>query len=109
MFKTGSKESQVFVIEYDHLKKLENFTNQFGMRAVFALVISLIDENMIHLLMMPVEDIRKSQPPVTHGYSVRFTPAKRNELMARPFVDYSCWKEENIGNKEFFQPDIPAD
>ena len=102
MFRTGSKESQVFVVEKDHLEKLERFAAQFGMRPVFALVISLVDEGMIHLLIMPVEDVRKSLPEVTHGYSVRFTPAKRSELMARSFVDYSCWKEERIGDKDFY-------
>jgi len=102
MFKTGSKESQVFVVEKDHLAKLEHFAAQFGMLPVFALVISLVDEHMIHLLIMPVADLKKSLPEVKHGYSVRFTPAKRSELMARSFVDYSCWKEEKIGNKVFF-------
>ena len=77
------------------------------MQPIFALVVSLVDEGMIHLLMMPVEDIKRL-PKVTHGYSVRFNPAKRGELLAKPFVDYSCWKEEKIGIKDFFQPDITA-
>jgi Holliday junction resolvase len=102
MFKTGSKESQVFVVEKDHLAKLEHFATQFGMLLVFALLISLIDECMMHLLIMPVADLKKSLPEVKHGYSIRFTPAKRSELMARSFVDYSCWKEEKIGDKDFF-------
>lgn len=102
MFRTGSKESQVFVVEENHLTKLEHFANQFGMRPVFALVISLIDESMIHLLMIPGKGIRESLPKVMHGYSFRFNPAKRSVLMAKPFVDYSCWKEETIGKKDFF-------
>lgn len=102
MFRAGSKESKVFVVEKSHLEKLEYFADKFGMQPVFALVISLIDESMIHLLMMPVEDIRKSLPEVEHGYSVRFTPSKRDELMTKPFVDYSYWKKEKIGNRDFF-------
>ena len=102
MFRTGSKESQVFVVEKDHLAKLEHFAVQFGLRPVFALVISLVDERMIHVLIMPVTNLKNSLPEVKHGYSIRFTPTKRSELMARSFVDYSCWKEEKIGDKDFF-------
>lgn len=98
MFKIGSKESLVFVVEKTHLKKLKDFSTRFGLRPVFALVLSLIDEGIIHLLIMPVEGIERL-PKVTHGYSLRFSPTKRNELMGLPFVDYSCWKE-TLGNKD---------
>jgi Holliday junction resolvase len=102
MFKTCSKESQVFVVEKDHLAKLEHFAGQFGMLPVFALLINLVDERMLHLLIMPVADLKMSFPEVKNGYSIRFTPTKRSELMTRSFVDYSCWKEERIGDKDFF-------
>ena len=102
MFKKGSKESQVFVVEKEHLAKLEHFATQFKMRPVFALLIILVDEGMMHLMIMPVADLKNSLPEVKHGYSIRFTPSKRSELMARSFVDYSYWKEEKIGDKDLF-------
>ena len=109
MFRTGSKESQVFVVEKDHIEKLKNFADQFGMVPVFALVISLVDERTMHVLIMPVADLKRDLPKVKHGYSVRFTPAKRSELIDKSFVDYSYWKEEKIGDKDFFCPAIPVD
>ena len=102
LFKTGSKESQVFVVEKHHIAKLENFAAQFGMVPIFALLVSLADEHMIHLVIMPVAELKNNLPEVEHGYSIRFTPKKRSELMAKPFVDYSYWKEEKIGDKDFF-------
>jgi hypothetical protein len=42
---------------------------------------------MMHLLIMPVAELKKSLPEVKHGYSIRFTPTKRSELMAKLFVD----------------------
>ena len=102
MFKEGSKESRVFVIEEDHLSKLEHFASRFGMSSVFALVVSLVDERMMHLLIMPVKDLKNGLPKVRHGYSLRFTQVKRAELLSKPFIDYSCWKEDRIGGKDFF-------
>jgi len=92
MFKTDSKESQAFVVEKDHLAKLERFAAQFGMLPVFALLISLVDERMMHLLIMPVAELKKSLPEVKHGYSIRFTPTKRSELMAKLFVFIAAGK-----------------
>jgi len=87
MFKTDSKESQVFVVEKDHLQSWNASPPSFGMLPVFALLISLVDERMMNLLIMPVAELKKSLPEVKHGYSIRFTPTKRSELMAKLFVD----------------------
>ena len=101
-FKKGSKESQVFVVEKGHLEKLEHFADQFGMHAFFALLVVLEDERMMHLWIMPVADLKENLEEVKHGYSVKFARSKRSELNGWSFVDYSCWKEEKIGNKVFF-------
>lgn len=102
LFRKGSRESLGFVVERGHIQKLENFADQFGMVPVFALLVCLSDEHLIHLIIMPVDELKKNLPEVKHGYSIRFSTERRKELIAKPFVDYSCWKEESIGDKDLF-------
>lgn len=102
LFRKGSKESLVFVVEKAHIQKLEYFANQFGMVPLFALLVCLSDEHLIHLIIMPVGELKKNLPEVKHGYSIRFSTGQREELIAKPFVDYSCWKEEKTGDKDLF-------
>ena len=101
LFKIGSKESRAFVVEYQHLHKLDHFAQQFGMVPMFALVVCIADEKAIHLLLARAEDIRKGLPKVKHGYTFRFANSTRQKLFDQPFIDYSCWTGENIGAKDF--------
>ncbi len=103
VFKKGSKESLVFVVEESHIEKLEKFAALFGMTAIFALLVCLSDEQMIHLMIVPVSKLKEKLPSVKHGYSIRFSPKTRNNLLVEyPFIDYSCWKEVKLGDKDFF-------
>lgn len=102
LFREGSKESLNFVATRDHLNKLDHFAKQFGnMIPLFALAICIADENSIHLMISKTEDIRKNLPEVKDGYSFRFAKTTRKELIKQPFIDYSCWANEIIGNKDF--------
>lgn len=102
MFKSKSKESLNFVATKDHLDKLDYFAKQFGnMTPLFALAVSIVDENAIHLIISKTDDIRKNLPDVKNGYSFRFAKSTRQKLITEPFIDYSCWEKEIIGNKEF--------
>ena len=102
MYKKKSKESLAFVVKFDHIKKLEYFANQFKMDAVFAQVLCLSDEDAIHLIIMPVAKLKKKLPKVMYGYRYSFSPKRRDGFLALPFVDYSCWSQQRIGDKDFF-------
>ena len=101
LFRDGSKESRVVVVEDDHIKRLEGFSKQFGMIPVFAQVICIADEKVIHLFMMSVSKIRNVLPRTAHGYSLRFGKKRSDILIENNDVDYSCWKDERIGSKDF--------
>lgn len=101
LFKSGSKESRGFVAEELHLNKLEHFAEQFGMVPLFALLLCLADEKAIHLMIARAEDIRKGLRKVKHGYAFRFAESSRKELLELPFIDYSSWAQETIGELDF--------
>lgn len=101
LFKARSKESKVFVIENSYLDKLEYFSQQFGMTPIFALVVNIVDEQKIHLLMMKVDNIKSTLPEVTHGFTIRFSEKNRQVLLEMSMIDYSCWIQEKLGNKDF--------
>jgi len=101
LFRAGSRESRAFVVDKRHLDKLEYFAQQFGMCPMFALVVCIADENAIHLMMSRAEDIQQRLPEVKHGYAFRFAKSTRKDLIGKPFIDYSCWAQETIGEMEF--------
>jgi len=101
LFKEGSKESLSFVVEEDHLNKLDYFAHQFGMIPMYAHVLCLADEKCIHLVIVRVEDIRTNLKKVQHGYVFSFAKSKRRKFIEQPFIDYSCWAGETIGEKDF--------
>ncbi len=100
LFREGSRESLGFVVSDEHIEKLNNFARQFNLIPLFALVVCLADEKMIHLIMCKASDLKKL-PKVKHGYSLRFAKSKRNILLNLPFIDHSCWRDERIGNLNF--------
>ena len=101
LFREGSDEGHTVTIGYEHLKKLEYFSNQFGMKALFAQVISIADENEIHLFMLSVSDIQDNLLKTQNGYSLNFGKKKIEGLIQSTFLDYSCWTNEIIGKKDF--------
>ncbi len=100
-FKSGSVESRGVVAEELHLKKLDHFSEQFGMVSLFALVVCIADESAIHLMIVRTDDIRNELPRGKHGYAFRFSKSKRQALFEKPFIDYSCWGQESIGEMDF--------
>lgn len=51
--------------------------------------------------MLRVEDLEKDLPKIKHGFSIRFAPKRINKLIENPNIDYSCWKNEEIGIYDF--------
>ena len=100
LFKIGSKESLNFVVEKQHIDKLNTFAKQFGMTPLFALALCLSDERTIHLLVIPEANL-KDLPATKHGVAIRFSRKSRQKLLQQPFIDYSCWKDETIGTNDF--------
>jgi hypothetical protein len=102
VFSKESQEGLAFMVEHDHVAKLEFFANRFGMDAVFAQVLCLTAEDAIHLIMMRVDEVKKNLREVQDGFAFSFTPSRRDGFLALPFVDYSSWSQQRIGNKDFF-------
>ena len=101
LFREGSKESLMMVVEDTHIKKLENFSKQFGITPVFAAVICIAGNKTIHLFMMPVSKIHNILPKVKNGHSLRFGKKRIGELLQNDNVDHSSWENEEIGAKDF--------
>ena len=77
------------------------FAQRFNLKPIFAHVVSIEDERIIHLFMMQVDDIKKNLDHVKHGYRIRFSDKYLADTIALPFVDYSVWRDELIGDKLF--------
>jgi hypothetical protein len=101
LFRSGSIESRMMVFEFSALVKLQNFAQQFVMDPIFAQVVCLADDRIIHLFMIRAEKIPQVLPKVTHGYSIQFSNKKIDNLIKNDLVDYCCWKDENIGKDDF--------
>ena len=101
LFSEGSNESRMVSISYNDIEKLETFSRQFDMMPLFAQVVSIADEKTIHLFIISVENIKRILPKIKNGYSLRFGPKAIHELINNDRVDYSLWKNETIGNRDF--------
>jgi hypothetical protein len=102
LFRPGSKESRMIMVYSSGIKKLENFSEQFERKPVFAQVICFADEKIIHLLMIRTSDIKNVLPEIKNGYSIRFGNKNFNQLIQNPKIDYSSWKNEQIGSYDLF-------
>ena len=100
MYKKGSKETRGSVIATDHIKKLDDFAKRFGLESIFAHAVCIADDKIIHLFMLNVANLAKLDK-VDHGHRLRFSPKHLQKTVDLPFIDYSCWSEENIGTNEF--------
>jgi hypothetical protein len=101
LFRPGSRESRVTVIETDHLRKLALFAERFAMIPLLAQVVCLADDGLIHLFLFQCEQLGEVLPLVKNGYSIRFGPRWVQALASHPAVDYSCWREELAASSWF--------
>jgi len=97
LFRPGSRESRVTVIEAEHVRKLTLFAERFAMVPLLAQVVCLADEGLIHLFQFQVAQLADVLPAVQNGYSIRFGPQRVEALARHPAVDYSSWREELVG------------
>jgi Holliday junction resolvase len=105
LYRAGSVENRGDSIKYEHIEKLEDFAKRFGFEPVFAHVVCITDDKIIHLFMLRVADIKQYHlDKADHGYRLRFSPKHIADTMALPYVDYSSWGNELIGRK-FFMDD----
>jgi len=90
MFRTGSTEHRSVTIEHDNLKKLDHFANRFGMSPAVAYVLSIVDQHVIHVLLMPVAELQRCLHRVAGGYALRFhKDADLAELAKYPSFGYT--------------------
>jgi len=108
LFRPGSRESRVTVIEYAHLRKLSVFAERFAMVPLLAQVVSLADDGIIHLFIFAAHQIASILPAVKDGYSLRFGPRHAEALSRNSCVDYSCWREELVFGTWFGESDIQS-
>ena len=99
-FKAASNESRLTVIEYTHIKKLEYFAQRFNLEPVFAQVVSIVDDKIIHLFIIRIEDV-KNLTAGKHGYSMNFSKKHLLTFIDLSYIDYSSWSNESIGSKLF--------
>jgi hypothetical protein len=107
LFRPGSRESRVTVIESDHLAKLAVFAERFAMVPLLAQVVCLADEGLIHLFLFQAAKLADVLPAVQNGYSIRFGPRRVEALARHPAVEYSCWREELVGRTWFGEAAMP--
>ena len=96
MFREGSVESRGVVFEFGHLDKLKHFAQRFDLDPVMAHAVCIADDQIIHLFILRVADICAELKAVKHGYRFLFGPKHLTDIIALPYVDYSCWSNEQI-------------
>lgn len=99
LYKEGSIETRGSVIEKGHIEKLKHFADRFVLEPVFARVVCIADDQMIHLFMLRVADIKKHLDHVKHGWRLRFSKIHLEQTKALSFVDYSSWHNASFGSK----------
>ncbi len=93
LFRTGSKESRAFVIEDDHLEKLEHFANRFQLTPLFAQVVCLADDKKIHICVLSKPFI-ETLPRGKYGFGLRMQKKTDLDHLSKEAVLYACLQEE---------------
>jgi Holliday junction resolvase len=101
LFRPGSKESRGYVIKWEDLRKLAVFSDRFGMVPLLAQVACLADKKLIHLFLFQAKQLAGVLPEVEHGYRIAFGPREVEAFSRHPTVDYTCWREELVGETWF--------
>lgn len=96
MYRSGSVETKGVLLKQDDIDKLDFFSAQFGMISLFAHVCSIADDNIIHLVMLPVSIVPRVMSETKEGYRRDI-----RHLIINDMVDYSCWRDEKIGHLAF--------
>ena len=96
----GSRESRMANIQKKHLAALEHFANRFQLSPVFAHVACVVDDAMIHLFMVRMDDVLRHLKETKHGYSLTYSKRALERTTNLPFVDYSRWTNEVIGDSD---------
>lgn len=97
-YRPGSVETRAVLLSHSDIKKLDHFAKQFGLVPLFAHVCSIADEKVIHLVIFPVSEAAQIMSLGQDGFrkDIRL-------LIEDNRVDYSCWKDEQIGKRTFFE------
>lgn len=103
LFKEGSIESKMLVIEEAGLKRLYDFADHFELIPLIACAIALADEKTIHLFMTSADHVRKNFKPCQHGFSLYFSDSKIGRHKDDPEIAYTCWHEPSLENFERIQ------
>jgi len=98
-FRAGSKETRSDTIKYAHIEQLEYFAMRFNLEPVYIHLACIDDDRMIHLFMLRIVDVKQYLDRVEKGHRLRFEPHHIEQTKALPFLDYSSWNDEQIGNK----------
>jgi len=106
LFRNGSTESRGMVFEFDHLEKLKFFADRFGLDPVLAHAVCIADDSIIHLFVIRVADIEANLKKVKHGHRFQFSQKHLGATIALPFVDYSCWSDEQISPDLFVDQQV---
>jgi len=101
LYREKSITTRGFVIEYEHVEKLTQFAEAFALEPVFAKVVCIADDRMIHVFMIRIADVKQRLDKVKRGYRLRFSRKHLEGTIGSPFVDYSSWSNESIGSKLF--------
>lgn len=96
MFAAESKESMGVLVSHGDIKKIEYFSQQFGLTPLTAHAYIVTKEDTIHLVIMSLGQVREVMKSVQGGYRKDI-----RDLIQDKRVDYSCWKEERIGMHNF--------
>lgn len=100
LFREGSKESRSFLIEDDHLKKLDHFANLFGLTSLFSQVVCLADAKKIHVCALS-KDFIQTLPRVQDGYALRMQKQIDITRLSSESILYACLHEEEISSTSF--------
>jgi Holliday junction resolvase len=98
MYKKKSGETRGFPITKDHIEKLKDFSERFGLKPVIAHLVSIVDDQKIHLFMFRAKD-RNKFDKVKLGFRLRYGKKHLNKTTQLPHLDYSVWSGETIGEK----------
>lgn len=100
-YKAGSNETRGQVFKFVDIKRFEEIAGRENMKPVIAHVVCDNEEKAIHFFMIELSDIKKHLDRVEHGYRLRFAKKYFDDTISLPFVDYSHWENEKIGDSLF--------
>jgi Holliday junction resolvase len=98
-FRSGSTEHRSITVENEHLGKLDRFADRFGMTPIFCHVVSVADEHVIHVFLIPVALLREGTLLSTNktGFSLRFhKPQDLERLATHKSLGYARFTQNEL-------------